>query len=217
MVDTVEFIADRFDLDLTQKPPVKIDQVNRTIMSQVLNELNFKVGAEIGVAQGHHAKMLCENNPGLKLYAVDVWDTYDGYREYTNRIHKYYEEAKERLAPFDVEFVRKFSMDALEDFEDNSLDFVYIDGAHDFKNVSMDICEWSKKVRPGGIVFGHDYKRYHPGRSKYIVHVKDVVQAFMYSHHISPWFVMTNKIKDPKFGRDNPAWMYVRGSEDHLV
>ncbi len=48
-------------------------------------------------------------------------------------------------------------MDALEDFEDNSLDFVYIDGDHNFKHISEDIYEWTKKVRSGGIVSGHDY------------------------------------------------------------
>ena len=107
-------------------------------------------------------------------------------------------------------------MDATADFADGSLDFVYIDGAHDFKNVACDICEWSKKVRVGGIVFGHDYKRSIPGKSKYPVDVKDVVQAYMYSQGIRPWFVLTNDIRDPKFGRDNPGWMFVRTESDRI-
>ena len=216
-MDTIEHLAKKFDLDLDKKSPIEITNVNRTIMAQTLGELNFKVGAEVGVAQGHHAKVLCENNPGVRLYMVDVWDHYDGYREYRDRIHKYHIEALERTAPFDAIPIKKFSMDAVKEFEDNSLDFVYIDGAHDFKNVAMDICEWSKKVRPGGIVFGHDYKRWLPGRSRYIVHVKDVVQAFMYAHGIRPWFVLTNDIRDPLFGPDNPGWLYVRQKGDLLV
>ena len=108
-------------------------------------------------------------------------------------------------------------MDAVEDFEDNSLDFVFIDGAHDFKNVAMDICEWAKKVRPGGIVYGHDYKRWNPRSyvgKRYTVDVKDVVQAYMYSKGINPWFALENEIPDPKFGRDNPCWMFVRQEKD---
>jgi hypothetical protein len=38
-------------------------------------------------------------------------------------------------------------MDALNDFEDDSLDFVYIDGNHEFPYVAEDLFHWSKKVR----------------------------------------------------------------------
>jgi predicted O-methyltransferase YrrM len=48
-------------------------------------------------------------------------------------------------------------MDAISDFEDSSLDFVYIDANHTYEAATEDIREWSKKVRPGGIVAGHDY------------------------------------------------------------
>lgn len=212
--ETLEAISRKFSVDLGVKPPIVIQQVNRTIMARFLAELNFKIGAEIGVAQGNHAKTLCEHNPNLKLYAVDVWKQYDGYNEYENRTEKYFELATETLKPYNCELIRKFSMDAVKDFKDNSLDFVYIDGGHDFKNATDDICEWSKKVRVGGIVFGHDYK----GRSKgrYVRDVKYVVQAYCYAKDIRPWFVLDNRIEDPVFGHDVPAWMFVRQEGDRL-
>ena len=105
-------------------------------------------------------------------------------------------------------------MDAVQDFDDASLDFVYIDGAHDFKNVADDVSEWTKKVKIGGIVFGHDYKRSRDTGGKYPVDVKDVVQAYTYSHKIDPWFILKNDIKDPKFGHDNPGWCFVRQKND---
>lgn len=210
MGNTLDIIISKFGLDVSQKPPVEIRNINRTIMAQTLGELEFKVGAEIGVAQGDHAKILLENNPGFKLFCIDIWDLYPGYREYTDRIHRYYQEAKEKLAPYDAEIIKKFSMDAVKDFTDESLDFVYIDGAHDFKSVADDICEWTKKVKIGGIVFGHDYKRSRDTGGKFPVDVKDVVQAYTYSHSIAPWFVLKNDIRDPKFGRDNPGWLFVR-------
>lgn len=212
-MDTLNFIAQKFNLDLTQKAPIEIRGVNRSLMAKTLAELGFKIGAEVGVAQGHHAKVLCENNQGVKLYAIDVWSRYPGYREYTDRIDKYYLEAKERLAPFKVKMIKGFSMDVVADFADNSLDFVYIDGAHDYKNVAMDICEWSKKVRVGGIVFGHDYKR---SKGKYVVDVKDVVPSYCYAKGITPWFILRNDITDPVFGPDNPGWMYVRQETDQI-
>jgi len=213
--DTIEFLIGKFDLTIGAKHPTEIRNVNRTIMAQTLCELGFTVGAEVGVAQGRHAELLCRENPGLKLYAVDIWEPYAGYDEYTDRIGKYYEEAQARLAPYNCQLVKKFSKEAARDFEDCSLDFVYIDAAHDFENVAIDMCEWARKVRPGGIVFGHDYKRWS-NRAKYIIQVKDVVQAFVYSYNIRPLFVLTNAIRDPMFGQDAPGWLFVRQESDRI-
>ena len=214
MNDTLEFLARRFGLDLSHKSPLIISECNRTIMAQTLNELGFKVGAEIGVAQGDHSKMLCDSIPGLKLYCVDVWERYPGFREYTDRIGRYYEQAQAKLAPYNVVIVKKFSMEAVKDFADGSLDFVYIDAAHDFKNVVDDVCEWSKKVRIGGMVFGHDYKGHSKG--PYVRDVKWAVQAYVYAKGIRPWFVLANGIKDPTFGNDVPGWMFVRQEGDQV-
>lgn len=216
MTDTVEYLVKRFNLDISGKPPTQIHNVNRTIMAQVLNELNFKEGVEVGVAEGNHAKVLCDNIPGVKLHAVDIWERYEGYREYRGTIDQYYLEAKEKLRSYNCNLIKKFSMDAVKEFGDRSLDFVYIDGAHDFKNVADDICEWSRKVRYGGIVFGHDFKRWLPGRSRYVVDVKDVVGAFCYAKSVYPWFELLNDIKDPTFGPDNHGWMFVRQNTDYL-
>lgn len=180
-----------------------------------MGKLGFKVGAEIGVAQGWYSELLCQKIPGLKLYAVDVWEPYHGYPEYKGKIENYYEQAKKRFKPFDVVEMKMFSMEAVLAFEDNSLDFVFIDGAHDFKNVAMDIVEWSKKVKPGGIVFGHDYRR-SKGPMRHFYHVKDVVQAYMYSHEISPWFVLANDVRDSIWKNDVACWMFVRQEGDNL-
>lgn len=214
MNSTLEYIYENLNPQQGRKMPDVIHDINRVTTAQALADLGFKVGAEVGVAQGNHAAILCENIPDLKLYCIDVWKRYKGYLEYTNRIVKYHHQALRVLAPYDCEFIKKFSMDAVTDFEDRSLDFVYIDAAHDFKNVACDIAEWSKKVRYGGIVFGHDYKRRRGGRHKYICHVKDVVQAYCYSHSISPWFVL-DIVQDENGKRVGDAsWMFVRQEGD---
>lgn len=42
-------------------------------------------------------------------------------------------------------------------YADNSLDFVFIDAGHTYNEVVADINDWLPKVRPGGIIAGHDY------------------------------------------------------------
>jgi predicted O-methyltransferase YrrM len=214
-MDVVKYILDKYNPEIPKRSPIELKDVNRIMLTQLFHELDYKVGAEIGVAQGKYSTALCENIPGLKLYCVDVWDRYDGYKEYTDRIDRYYLEAQERLNSYNAVFVKKFSMDAVKDFEYNSLDFVYIDAAHDFKNVADDVCEWTKRVKVGGIVYGHDYCRWKHETDKYIVDVKDVVQAYCYAKDVNPWFVLgpTEKIEGQEWD-GKPNWMFVRQETD---
>lgn len=210
MNKTLEVIAKRFNVEINPKGPINLPTADRTEMAKFLNELGVKKGVEVGVAQGWHSLILCENLPGVELYGVDVWDLYEGYNEYTDRIHKYYLEAQDKMKPYpNYHFIKKFSMDAVKDFEDGSLDFVYIDGAHDFKNAADDICEWSKKVkRDGGIVYGHDYKRRH---QRWIVDVKDVVDAYTYDKRVRPLFTLNTHNLRHEGGL---SWMFVRQMDD---
>ena len=75
--------------------------------------------------------------------------------------------------------LRKFSMDALDDFEDDCLDFVYIDANHGFDYVMSDILGWVKKVKKGGIIAGHDYVRSVKGKE-----VKDAVDVYVKCHEL---------------------------------
>ncbi len=214
MNSTLDYIFKKFKTTEVDKGTFEILEINRKIMAETLNELGFKKGVEVGVAQGHHSLVLCQNLPGAELYGVDVWDLYPGYNEYTDRIKRYYIEAQQKMAPYpNYHFVKKFSMDAVKDFADNSLDFVYIDGAHDFKNVTDDVCEWSKKVKKGGIVFGHDFKRRH---QRWIVDVKDVIMSYSYAKRTRPLFILgtPGNHSDGMYREGGQSWMFVRQEED---
>ena len=56
-----------------------------------------------------------------------------------------------------VKFIRAFSEKAAKLIEDNSLDFAYIDGNHQYEFVKKDIELYYPKVKKGGIVGGDDY------------------------------------------------------------
>lgn len=141
---------------------LEVSDYGRKQLRQLLHELDFKVGVEIGVAAGWNASQIMRHNPQMKLYGVDPWISYRGYTDYTREstFNKLLEEAHRRLDKYpNFEFVREFSMDALKRFEDNSVDFVYLDGNHADPYISQDINGWWKKLRPGGILAGHDYTR----------------------------------------------------------
>jgi predicted O-methyltransferase YrrM len=53
--------------------------------------------------------------------------------------------------------IRMTSVEASGIYDDESLDFVFIDAAHDYTSVKIDIRNWLPKVRKGGVLSGHDY------------------------------------------------------------
>ena len=58
--------------------------------------------------------------------------------------------------------VRMDSILAAATYADKSLDFVFIDGAHNYESVKADIQAWLPKVKIGGFIGGHDYGNDEP-------------------------------------------------------
>lgn len=164
----------------TNLPYCSGQRYNRNHLAELYGELNFNKGAEIGVRRGRYSEILCKNNPNLELYCVDSWDAYDNKypQPKQNRIFRY---AVDKLSKYNTKIIRKSSMDALSDVEDNELDFVFIDANHRFDYVMMDLILWAHKVRSGGIISAHDF--YHGE-----VGVLKAIESYVHCHNIVPWY-----------------------------
>jgi len=210
-MDTLDYILNKYNLDTSRGNPIEIPDTGRTTLASIFHEVGYKVGAEIGVAEGRYSEVICKANPGVKLYCVDAWQVYDGYRDYTDpaKLSPMFNTTRERLKGFDVTYLPMFSMDACKQFENNSLDFVYIDANHEWPYVTQDIYYWNKKVRPGGIISGHDYYRSTRLDSK--CHVKSVVNCYTYTFRVAPWFILGTDAKTPGLLRDaSRSWFWVK-------
>jgi len=169
MIDTLEFVLNRYNVVKDSKPislPYK-----RGELGLLFKALDFKLGAEIGTDRGFFAEELSQLNPEGKLICIDPWKVYSAYHDFTDqhKLDKNYEETKRRLAPYNCEIIKKSSEGAIKDFKENSLDYVYIDGNHEFEYVLWDIQHWSKIIKPGGIISGHDYTWMAHRRPRYDV------------------------------------------------
>ena len=179
------------------KRVIEIPDVGRDDFAKFLYEYGYRVGAEIGVNQGEYGITLCK--AGLKVYGIDCWENYKGYKR-VGTYKSHYEEAVQNLKGYDYTIIHKYSMDALDDFDDNSLDFVYIDSNHTLPYIVADIFGWEPKVRRGGIISGHDYafvKGYGEHTRPMIydgVHVKAAVDACMYIMRIPKLYVLGEKL-----------------------
>jgi len=125
---------------------------------------------EIGVLKGEFARDLLTANDGqIQTYwMVDPWQPYESLPGTTpERWEELYQEALGLVTEFDpVAYVLRMpSLEAVQRFDDGSVDLVFLDGHHGFGHVVNDIVAWEPKVRVGGILAGHDYlEGIPPGR-----------------------------------------------------
>lgn len=189
--------------------PYRILDSSRLDLPELFLEMGYKTGAEIGVYKAEFTEIFCK--AGLFMYAIDPWKAFYGQGR-TQQVQKrqdfLYGHAQRVLAPYkNKKFIRKTSMDALADFKDESLDFVYIDGDHTFKAVVDDVCEWTKKVRVGGIVSGHDYWSTNPKAQNVICQVQPAIDGYVRAFGIDNWFVFG---KDGRKDDKAFSWMWIK-------
>ena len=210
-MDAREFLT-QFNLDLTKPSPIEIPNQGREMLGWLFREVGYKVGAEIGVEGGKFSLALLTAHPKLELFCIDPWQSYAGYIDPINNkdLPEQMKLAQEKLQGFNVHFVQDFSMRAVRHFADNSLDFVYIDANHNLPWVMDDIIQWSKKVRPGGIVSGHHYVRGHKNRPT-ILRVVEAVNWYTELKAIKPWFLIGSQAKIEGQIRDTSrSWFWIK-------
>lgn len=209
-MNTLQYIINRYNLDINGELPIKIPDIGRDVIPGWLHHLNFKIGVEIGVASGEYSLQLVKANPQMKLIGIDPYLPYSEYKDYSliTTFKKLESDALEKLSKIhNYEFMKEMSMDAIEKFEDGSLDFIYIDGNHQDPFVTQDITEWSKKVRPGGIISGHDYMV----TRKAGFNVKEVIHKYTKDNNIKTWFVLGADKRIKGTTRDSSrSWMFIK-------
>lgn len=215
---TMETLIETFHADrqaiarAVRRVPVEIANVGRNDLPRLFKACGFTSGAEIGVKCGEFSEVICKGLPGVHLYCVDPWMTYERYNDFTDqgKLNKNHDETMRRLAPFNATLIRKFSVDGAKDIEDGSLDFIYVDANHQFSAVADDLFAWTPKVRSGGIISGHDYYRHAKPVSH--CHVAECIDGWTEAWHISPYFALGRRAITGQPGevRDRPrSFMWV--------
>ena len=146
-----------------------------------------EVGAYLGRSTAYLASRLRQARKRIRLFVVDLWDGwfYDNFQQQTPMpqaadVYWHFLRNMQRcgvchlLCPVKLASERAASL-----FEDGSVDFVYLDADHAEAAVQRDLEVWFPKVRPGGVLAGHDYlNNDFPG-------VRRAADAFFAERHIS--------------------------------
>jgi len=120
-------------------------------------KIDMNLTVEIGTFAGENAVIMSEYFK--KVYTIDPWQ--NGYDQNDlassidfNEVEKTFKNRTININ--NIIHIKKTGEEALNDFENESLDFVYIDGNHQEAAVIKDINSWRLKVKKNGIIAGHD-------------------------------------------------------------
>ena len=138
---------------------------------EILNLLpKHSVGLEIGVHKGEFSEKIIEIVNPSRLYLVDPWTIFDDDKydqswygkttpqEEMNQRHDLVVEKFKTNA--NVTIIRDLSTDAAKELEDNSLDFIYIDGDHYFKSTYKDLIDSFEVLKVNGFIIIDDFIAY---------------------------------------------------------
>lgn len=141
------------------------------------------IGAEIGVFEGEFSKLIINTIQPQKFYMVDLFTgsmisgDKNGNNMKTISLDESYNQLSEQYkSNNNVNVYKGKSEDFFKELDDNSLDFIYIDGDHSYGGVKIDLQNAFYKVKGGGLICGHDYTRRFQG-------VVDAVNEFVSEHN----------------------------------
>lgn len=116
------------------------------------------VCCEVGVWKGDMAKLILQKNPS-ELHLVDPWmsQPIEGrmYNISQKRMDVIANEVAETFDNDDRVYIHRDFSENVE-FKEDSFDWVYIDGNHNYKEVLQDLRNYWKYTKHGGVIVGDD-------------------------------------------------------------
>ena len=137
-----------------------------TMVSRFPDDSHFvEVGTWKGMSAAYMAVEIINSGKNIKFDCVDNWEYVENLqadipKELYNDL---YDTFLKNIAPVKhvINAIKEISWEGAKHYKDESLDFVFIDAAHDYESVKKDINAWYPKVKKGGVIAGHDYDWNH--------------------------------------------------------
>lgn len=159
-------------------------------LGSLISNMSNPKGLEIGCDIGDTSNFLLDSNPTLNLTSIDPYVNYvDWNGANLNEREIVFNRMSERLKGYSNRFtlIRKYSDDAVDLFEDEQFDFIFIDGLHTYEQLSKDCLNYYSKLKPGGIFSGHDFTAI-PGVNKAVKEFAEKVSKKILSTECDVWY-----------------------------
>jgi autotransporter strand-loop-strand O-heptosyltransferase len=178
------------------------EPIYRYVVDNINDAHIVEVGAWMGKSTSFMAKEIKDSGKNIIFDVVDTWkgtvnekDHQEIVKEHGGSIYKVF---KKNMTDAGLDGYHNpkimTSNKAYRRYDDESLDFVFLDSDHSYKSVNKDIEKWYPKIKPGCIIAGHDWIDPFPG-------VKQAVRE--------------------QFGIDyiiyHNSWIHVKGKDNHFT
>lgn len=123
------------------------------------DSLFVEVGSWKGRSAAYMAVEILNSNKNIKFHCVDTWEGSPEHSDYEIiKNNKLFETFLSNISPVreKIHVVKMKSVDAAALYDNNSIDFVFIDACHDYDCIDADIKAWLPKIKIGGMLCGHD-------------------------------------------------------------
>ena len=176
---------------LGNSPPTEISSHARELL-RILAPLGGQqkiYGVELGVFQGGTSAALLNSLPNLQLFMVDAWSRFEkesAYRKSGDRMARQTLAQQQDCLRIALQATQAYrsrrtvmqttTMAAARQFDDGVFDFAFLDADHTYEAIAADIRAWWPKLRPGGMLCGHDYG--HPRDRRGLFGVSRAVNEF---------------------------------------
>ena len=166
------------------------------ILKDLVDEIGAVRIAEIGVKKGDTSLFLIKHCPNIEVMLLIDPIIH----------HPFYNQAAFLKSTV---FMKMKSEQAFNLIQDGSLDLVFIDGAHDYGNVRIDIQGWLPKVRKGGILCGHDYGQRTVVRNKRcLIEVTEAVDRYIGRENIEVIADINGLNSSREVDKNRAVWIY---------
>lgn len=119
-----------------------------------------EVGSWKGRSSVYMAVEIINSRKNIKFDCIDVWEYVSSQVDIPQSEYiGLYDEFLTNIQPVSqvINPIKNTSLGASKNYDDYSVDFIFIDAAHDYINVIQDIKTWLPKLKENGTIAGHDY------------------------------------------------------------
>ena len=119
-------------------------------------KLLVELGSHFGVSYCAFCQAIKALGTGTQAYAVDTWEGDDQAGFYGPEVLENLRQHHDPLYSGFSHLLQTTFSQAAHQFSDGSIDFLHIDGCHNYEAVYQDWTEWRSKLSDCGIVLFHD-------------------------------------------------------------
>ena len=135
-----------------------------TLCIELINKFDLSTVAELGVYRGNFAQKILEKSDCIKTYTmIDPWRNLSNWNKPANynndTFEAFFQETmqKTNFAKEKRIILRGKTTEVIHKIKDHTYDFVYIDGDHTLKGISIDLINLWPKVKNNGFIVGDDF------------------------------------------------------------